>query len=126
VYLYDHRAVSLTPLGIIDQEPGSHHPRGISDAAVVVGQCWCRAFLYENGTIIDLNTRIDPSSGMELVSAYDIDDHGNIVCGGLANGHGTATLLLSNQAQPIPAPGSLILLALGTTLVGRLRTRGTL
>jgi len=51
------------------------------------------AFLYENGTMIDLNTLIDPTSGWELVEAFAINNRGSIVGIGYLNGNVRAYLL---------------------------------
>jgi probable HAF family extracellular repeat protein len=37
-----------------------------------------RSFLWENGSMVDLNTLIPPNSGLELVETIAINDHGEI------------------------------------------------
>lgn len=37
-----------------------------------------RAFLWENGSLIDLNAQIPPNSPLQLVVAFDINDRGEI------------------------------------------------
>jgi probable HAF family extracellular repeat protein len=49
-----------------------------------------RAFLYENGALVDLNTRLDAGSGWVLLSAHAINDAGQI----------TGEGLYGNEAEP--------------------------
>src|SRR5581483_6611707 len=55
---------------------------GINDAGQVVGASYgpsfstSRAFIYENGTMTDLNALIPPSSQLYLLFANDINDRG--------------------------------------------------
>lgn len=51
------------------------------------------AFLYEDGTIIDLNSLIDPALGWELVEAFAINNRGSIVGVGYLNGYVRAYLI---------------------------------
>ena len=61
-----------------------------------------RAVLWENGSIIDLNTQIPSSSGLQLVLALEINDHGEIAGFGIPRGvplndfefHGHAFVLI--------------------------------
>jgi probable HAF family extracellular repeat protein len=54
------------------------------------------AFLWENGDIVDLNTLIPANSGIQLQSAYEINDNGVIAGNGIltANGDGRVFLLI--------------------------------
>lgn len=53
------------------------------------------AFLWESGTIFDLNTLISPGSGLTLIEAVDINDLGEIMgLGLLSNGEERAYLLV--------------------------------
>jgi probable HAF family extracellular repeat protein len=60
------------------------------------------AFLWEDGSLIDLNTRIPPNSGLRLALALDINDRGEIAGVGLPPGvppkdvdfHGHAFVLI--------------------------------
>ena len=63
---------------------------GINDAGQVVGASYgpsfstSRAFIYENGTMTDLNALIPPSSQLYLLFANDINDRGEIAGGACA------------------------------------------
>ena len=68
---------------------------GINDAGQVTGTSYTsdhvqHAFLYSNGTVIDLNTVLDPvtGSGWNLQDAWDINDAGQIVANGFKDGIG--------------------------------------
>ena len=57
---------------------------GINNEGQVVGQSCdhsgnCRAFLWQNGVMTDINTLITPGSSLYLVSGNDINDEGDIV-----------------------------------------------
>jgi probable HAF family extracellular repeat protein len=58
---------------------------GINEAGQVVGESFsassARAFIWQNGTMTDLNTLIPPSSGLFLLYANDINDAG-VIAGG--------------------------------------------
>jgi probable HAF family extracellular repeat protein len=54
-----------------------------------------RAFLWENGSIVDLNSLIPPNSPLYLIYAYTINERGEIAVNGLdANGVEQAALLI--------------------------------
>lgn len=61
---------------------------GINAAGLVVGTTGNvqRAFIYGQGHMVDLNTRIAPDSGWVLTSANDINDRGQIAGTGYHNG----------------------------------------
>ncbi|HEX3672253.1 MAG TPA: hypothetical protein VHT92_11175 [Candidatus Cybelea sp.] len=58
---------------------------GINDAGQVVGESFgpysARAFIWQNGTMTDLNTLTPPSSSLYLIFANDINDSGAITGG---------------------------------------------
>jgi probable HAF family extracellular repeat protein len=60
-------------------------PSDINDAGQVVGAAlsdqapYRRAFLYENGQVVDLSTLLTPGSGWELLEAAGINKQGQIV-----------------------------------------------
>jgi probable HAF family extracellular repeat protein len=74
---------------------------GFSDLPGAAGTA---AFLYYDGILADLNTRIDPNSGWRLLAAYGINDTGQIVGRGLFQGVEQA-FLLTPQTGPIGAGG---------------------
>lgn len=57
-----------------------------------------RAFLYRNGSTVDLNTLLPPSSGWDLRDALDINDSGQIVGVGAYQGEARGFLL-----TPVPS-----------------------
>jgi probable HAF family extracellular repeat protein len=52
-----------------------------------------RAFLYQHGTMTDLNALIRPNSGWDLQWAFDINDHGQIAGYGVKDGKFRAFLM---------------------------------
>ena len=87
---------------------------GINDSGQVVGDADTstsgrHAFVYNNGTMVDLNSLIDPTSGWTLASARAINDSGQIVCDG-ENAAGQQDALL---LTPVPEPSTLALLGVG-------------
>ncbi len=92
----------------------------INTSDMIVGQAdsgaGSRAFLTDatSGVIVDLNTRIDPSSGWTLTSATGINDQGFITGVGQINGQDRAFLLTPTT---IPEPASLVLLFMGGLLL---------
>ena len=54
------------------------------------------AFLWENGTIYDLNTLIPPGSGLSLTDVFDINNFGEITGQGLLSNPGTHERLCSS------------------------------
>jgi probable HAF family extracellular repeat protein len=89
----------------------SSYAYAINDHSQVVGHSYLQsgsyhAFIYENGSMADLNSLIDPSLGWDLRFAQDINNNGQIVGYGLIGGQGHTFLL-----TPIPEPASRMLLA---------------
>ncbi|HZT42188.1 MAG TPA: hypothetical protein VFA07_08360 [Chthonomonadaceae bacterium] len=95
---------TLTDIGTLGISSTAH---ALNSFAQVVGESatstnGTHAFLYLNGGIIDLNTLLPANSGWTLVSAYDINDGGQIV--GVGNGpNGSHAFLLT----PSPAVKSI-------------------
>jgi probable HAF family extracellular repeat protein len=89
---------------------------GINSSGQVVGYAYTaddtapHAFLYSNGSMTDLNSLIDSGSGWALRDAEAINDLGQIVGYGASPSGLTHAFLLT----PIPEPGTLSLVALGT------------
>ena len=67
-----------------------------------------RAFIYQNGTMTDLNTLIPANSGWVLEAATGINDLGQIVGYGSLNGVTTAFALTPNTTT-VPGAGTLSL-----------------
>jgi probable HAF family extracellular repeat protein len=92
-YLWKDGAV--TDLGTLAGDCGSE-PFAINSRGQVVGQSFScvsnavRTFLWENGSIVDLNALIPPNSGWQLVEAFAINDRGEI--GGIGDPPGCANL----------------------------------
>ncbi len=98
-FLYD--GGPLIDLGSLGGEEG--WANGINDLTQIVGQSrtssgdW-HAFIWEGGTMVDLNDSLNPASGWVLRAAQDINSHGQIVgTGSSPFGHTRAFLL-----TPIP------------------------
>lgn len=53
----------------------------------------CRAALWTNGKVIDLNQALSPTSGWQLTDAQAINARGQITGGGLINGEFHAFLM---------------------------------
>jgi probable HAF family extracellular repeat protein len=64
-----------------------------------------RAFLWQNGTMTDLNTLLPANSGWELTAAFGINTSGAIVGTGTLNGESHA-FLLQPAATPTPSPST--------------------
>ena len=82
---------------------------GVNDSGQVVGHDSdtqgqeLAAVLWTGGHRYDLNTLIAPSR-LHLVTAYYIDDHGDIVGrGALPNGDQRAFMLVRNPSVPLPS-----------------------
>jgi hypothetical protein len=96
---------------------------GINNTNQVVGSAPAGAFLYANGTYSYLNDLIDPSLGINLISAQDINNLGQIV----ANSSTDAYLLTPiNNTSITPEPSSFVLMSLAVAAVvgsGKYRKR---
>ena len=96
---------------------GSFGAGGMNGAGDVVGATGYMvgsndAVLYSNGTLADLNTLIDPSSGWHLSSAAAINDNGWIVGDGVnPSGQQEAFLLIPTTVTP--EPSTLVLACVG-------------
>ncbi len=121
---------SMTDLGTLGGNTSYAH--GINDAADVVGYSWragdrrSSAFLYSNGTMLDLNDLIPATSGWRLLRAYDINNAGQIVGTGLYGGRQLAFRLDPIPTVSNPEPGTTSLFLLGgifLTLVGLRRRK---
>ncbi len=86
-----------SPLSGIQQIPTLYSgcsvslPKGINDNSQIVGVAMCLgqrfyAFIYQSGTIQDLNSLIPADSNWQLLEADAINDQGEVVGYGLLNG----------------------------------------
>jgi probable HAF family extracellular repeat protein len=94
----------MTDLGTPGTDPDSQ-ARSINSSGQVVGGSFMsdptgattdlHGFLWENGSIVDLNTLIAPGSGATITDAADINDRGEIAANGfLSNGDARVFLLI--------------------------------
>jgi probable HAF family extracellular repeat protein len=105
---------SMQDLGII---PGFQQSfaRGINNRGEVVGLLSgdapdsTRAFLYRNGSMVDLNSLLPSNSGWVLEYAWSINDAGQISGSGFLNGERRAFLLSPEEVVAVPEPSSLVL-----------------
>jgi hypothetical protein len=81
----------------------------INDVGAVTGQSGNRAFLYTSGgSMVELNSLIDPLLGWTLQTGDGINDASQINGFGLIGGEQHAFLL-----TPVPEPAGVILASLG-------------
>ncbi len=95
----------LSPSGVVSDRVdlgelghGFSYAYAINASGTVVGTSDARAFVWENGTMTDLNTRINPSSGWTLYAASGISDDGRIVGWGRHNAMEPRAFMLVPEA----------------------------
>ncbi len=91
--------------------PSLLDPRTRMVGNVSIPPVWC-AFLHDGRQMLDLNHFISPGSGWVLYEAKDINDHGMIIGNGISPEGKLHGFLLT----PVPEPGQVVLLGLGTLL----------
>ena len=76
------RKDGIESLGKLSEDDDFSQAFGVNARGQIVGRSClgaaCRAFLYENGAMYDLNDLADPGPGRTLVAAQDINDAGRI------------------------------------------------
>jgi probable HAF family extracellular repeat protein len=88
---------------ITDLEPSFASPSSVAWAINNLGQIVGYssnsggAFLWHNGTMIDLNSKLPPGAGIILLNALDINDNGQIVCVGRVLGQQQRRIYLLTQ-----------------------------
>jgi probable HAF family extracellular repeat protein len=101
----------LTSTGVSDLGTlggSSSTARGINNAGAIVGGSLTkddvayRAFLYEDGTMHDLNVLVDPEAGCELEQALGINDRGDIVA--IGSRHGVECVFLLKRRDESREP----------------------
>ncbi len=107
------RGVSLGTLGGANSEAlGINNSQQIVGSSTLLDSSTRHAFLWENGSLIDLNSLVDPGTGWELTSAFEINNNGNII--GIGNFNGEQRGFI---ATAVPEPSS-VLGVLGLGLFG--------
>ena len=108
---------------------------GIDASGSVVGSSfdhsnsYTRAFLYQNGTMLDLNSLLLSPAGWLLTAAYGINGSGQIVGTGIYQGEYRAFrldpvfLAADEKSSPVPEPATGLLMILGIGLVARKRKK---
>lgn len=76
------RGVGMKDLGTVAGQPLST-AEGINSQSQIVGDSLGNGWLWENGSIVDLNTLVPPNSSVHVAGAAAINDRGEIVAGGL-------------------------------------------
>jgi probable HAF family extracellular repeat protein len=113
---YDPNSSVLTDLGTLTGGMSSR-ANALNELGQVVG--WSasstgnRAFLYESGAMLDLNSVIEPTSGWVLYEASDINESGQIVGWGMFNGQTRAFLI-----TPVPEASTYGMMLAGLGLLG--------
>jgi probable HAF family extracellular repeat protein len=106
---------------------GSSYAYGVNESGEVVGYSWLadgdqHAFLDTGGTMLDLNSLIPANSGWELLTAYGINDAGQITGEGLYDGQLCAFLLTDPPAGPadigaVPEPQMFLIIGVALALM---------
>lgn len=115
-FLYDGTMHDLGTLGGTDS-----WATGINDSGHIVGSSYLatfgvlHAFLYRDGTMIDLNVFAPP--GWTFTSAAGINRFGDIVGTGVFNGQAQAFLLTPGDI-PLPEPGTYATFLMGSGWIG--------
>lgn len=109
-FLYD--GASLLNLGSL--EGGASQAYGLNDLGYVVGESDSSAFLWREGEMLDLNSFIDDSLGINLTYAEDINNLGQILA---YDGNSDRSFIL-NPVSAVPEPSVISMMLGGLSLVG--------
>lgn len=86
---------SVVDLGVLPGDTASS-AQFINNAGQIAGYSGTRTFFYQNGTMADLSTLIDPSSGTwEIRSVLALNNAGQMIIGGMHNGQLVDNILLT-------------------------------
>lgn len=112
--LYDGTSVTdLTP------QAANGFAYDINDLGQVVGTMDNRAFLYADGTRVDLNSFVDPGAELLLTSASDINNRGQVLAHACDRaGVFCYDTVLLDAIPPVPEPSRILMLALASSLLG--------
>jgi len=95
------RPLGTLPGDVYSQALGINAQRQIVGTSCTAGFATCRAFLWEDGVMTDLNTLVAPASPDELFTANDINDLGEITGQAIAsNGSAVAFTATPHGAGP--------------------------
>jgi probable HAF family extracellular repeat protein len=75
-------------------------------------------FLYTGGTMVDLNSLIDPTSGWVVLGAIAINDHHQILAMASDLAGRAQSVVLTLAVSPVPEPGRYSSLLFGLALLG--------
>lgn len=120
-----YKGTGLIPFGNVPGYP-TELPSAINDEGVIVGTLVSlaqvqQALIFSSGTLTNLNTLINPSSGWTLQSAEDINNLGQIVGQGIDRSGNERGYMLTPIS--VPEPASLALLGIGAATCATRRSR---
>ena len=106
-FLWTPSSNSMILLGTLTLD-GNSQARGVNSSGSVVGTSDGIAFLYQNSSMYDLNSLLDPAAATawQLTDAAAINDLGQIVGTGDIDGQ-THAFLLDPLANDVPEPATL-------------------
>jgi probable HAF family extracellular repeat protein len=110
-----YRAVAYSNGALSDISNGVHSAAwGVNSLDQIVGffesLTGNEACIFRDGQIINLNTLINPSLGLSMTVAYDVNDSGQIIAAGKYSGDSQWHAIL---LTPLPEPSGILLLVIG-------------